>query len=89
MVTFRFYESCLKFKNENRLGALREGGEGMENENRVLIPISEEELDMAYGEKRCGMCVNCKNVNIIGLGKRCCNYDCLFGLAGAFISSQK
>lgn len=60
----------------------------MKNETRVLVPVSEEEMDMAYGA-RCGTCKNCKKVNSIGLGPTCCKHDCLLGLAGSFLSKDK
>ncbi len=60
----------------------------MKNISRVLVPVSEEEMDTAYG-KRCGVCQNCKEVNQIGLGPTCCRHDCLLGLAKSFISKDK
>ena len=64
------------------------GGEYMKNQNRVLVPITEAELDRAYGV-RCNNCDNCDQVNEIGLGPTCCKNDCLLGLAGSFISKSK
>ncbi len=60
----------------------------MKTVDRMLVPISEEEMEMAYGV-RCGTCQNCKQVNEIGLGPTCCKHDCILGFVGSFLSKEK
>ena len=51
-----------------------------------LIPVSEKELDSAYGSCNCPGCRKHPGYKLRGYW--CCKKDCFFGAAGAFISSK-
>lgn len=54
---------------------------------RELIPVSEEELDLAYGglfTPSCGQCLACKGQKI----GSCCRNDCVFGIFGSWIKYE-